>query len=1174
MKPVLSAFALLIAAAPSGVGARPPGPCPAGLTVEELGRGSALERAGARRGDVLVSWQRRPEAAAGGIGGRFEAPFQVADVEVEEVPRGPIVLALCRGGEEVRVPGGPGRWLAQVRPPLRDEDLAEYRGGAGAGGAGEAPDPGARPWARLAERWSATGRHGAAAWLYGKVAAAEIASTGGDGTGPLGRAVAQAEAAHRPDWAAHLLTGHGRALLRRGEPKLARELLEQGLERRRAMASESLAVAESLFLLGKVLRLEGTHRQAGEQHRRALALRRRLGPGSLVEAESLLELGALAAHSGDRGSAEELFRQALELQERRAPDGPEVATSLRNLGGLAYLRGDTEGAEDLFRRALEIQERILPGGVEMAASLNGLGIVASLRSDLAAAESHFSGALGIWQRRAPGSITVAYGLNNLGLIARQRGDLWAAEDFYRQALAIKEELAPESLELAATLNNLGTVCHGRGDLVSAAHFHSRALAIKERIQPRSLDTASSLANLGLLAQERGDRSAAQGYHHRALALRQELAPNGLEVAISHSNLGGLELLQGDPAAAEASFRKALEIATRQAPDSLRLVDPLAGLAAVALLEGDEQRGEELYLRALDLQSRLAPGALGEARISHALGRLYGEQGRMEPAFAKYRQALAALDAHTSRLGGSDEVRAGFAGSFADVYFELAELLRSEGRSEESFLVAERAKARALRLLLTERDLRPADGVPAELLRERDAANAEYDRVLRRLESLTAADERLQEELREGLLQARMGQESIRSRIRSASPRVASLEDPEALGLDAVKKVLDPGTLLLSYLVGERRSLLFVLGPDPGELAVHPLELDRGALRRQTTSFRTWIRRRSQRAASGDLPTRLWAQLLAPAADSIARAERLMIAPDGPLHYLPFAALRLPGEGDEGPYLAEAKPLFLVSSASVFAQLRAARGGTAQGPSEIGPQAPVYGFADPRYPGPEPPSERVEPRLRSLLARGLRLESLPASRDEVAALERLYGGAARLFLGAAATEEAVKAIRGPVSILHLAGHGLVDDRSPLDSALALAIPEVPGQGRDNGLLQVWEVLEEVRFDADLVTLSACETALGKEVAGEGILGLTRSFQYAGARTVLASLWRVDDRSTAELMKRFYGHYRRGESKAEALRKAQLDFLSGRVEVPPEPGGGPPRDPTHPYHWAAFQLYGDG
>jgi CHAT domain-containing protein len=155
---------------------------------------------------------------------------------------------------------------------------------------------------------------------------------------------------------------------------------------------------------------------------------------------------------------------------------------------------------------------------------------------------------------------------------------------------------------------------------------------------------------------------------------------------------------------------------------------------------------------------------------------------------------------------------------------------------------------------------------------------------------------------------------------------------------------------------------------------------------------------------------------------------------------------------------------------------------------------------------------------------------------------------------------VKAL-GSVRTLHFAVHGLLNERAPLDSALALTFPEQPAEGQENGLLHAWEILESVRVDADLVTLSACDSGLGQEMGGEGLVGLTRAFQVAGARSVLASLWSVSDASTAELMRRFYLQLAAGRSKDEALRRAQAEMLRA--------DGG---KWSHPFHWAAFQLVG--
>jgi len=197
-----------------------------------------------------------------------------------------------------------------------------------------------------------------------------------------------------------------------------------------------------------------------------------------------------------------------------------------------------------------------------------------------------------------------------------------------------------------------------------------------------------------------------------------------------------------------------------------------------------------------------------------------------------------------------------------------------------------------------------------------------------------------------------------------------------------------------------------------------------------------------------------------------------------------------------------------------------------------------------------------------------LAPLPHSRAEVEALGAIYGDHATLWPGAQATEAQARAIGTEVTLIHFATHGLVDHHLPLESALALSQPGAGESG--NGLLHAWEIIESMRLDADLVTLSTCESALGETVSGEGILGLTRAFHYAGARSVMASLWSVTDRSTAALMARIYANLKAGMEKDAALRAAQLTLLHEPVTPP---GSSEPMDASAPYFWAAFQLYGD-
>jgi CHAT domain-containing protein len=223
---------------------------------------------------------------------------------------------------------------------------------------------------------------------------------------------------------------------------------------------------------------------------------------------------------------------------------------------------------------------------------------------------------------------------------------------------------------------------------------------------------------------------------------------------------------------------------------------------------------------------------------------------------------------------------------------------------------------------------------------------------------------------------------------------------------------------------------------------------------------------------------------------------------------------------------------------------------------------------------------ADPTVRSAAERGIfDWPPLPYTRREVEGIASLFPeGTVRTFLGAEALEEQIKSLDRDTRILHIAAHGHTDEHLPSSSFIALTIPEGVTRDdteseRDNGLLQVWEIFEHVRIDADLVVLSACESGLGQELGTEGLIGLTRAFQYAGARSVVASLWSVADQSTSELMIRFYRHLRDGLSKDEALRAAQIELIRGPIEVTDADGRKVRIDASAPYYWAAFQIFGD-
>ena len=863
-------------------------------------------------------------------------------------------------------------------------------------------------------------------------------------------------------------------------------------------AGRSDAVALVLDAQGDAFQAAGELHKAEQAYRRALTTREAAGGKSLAVAASLARLAELAHQRAlERGAAEGLWRRSLALREELAAGSLDVAACHHGLGDVFHREGKLADAEQEHRKALAIVEALAPESLLLAETLAGLGAVAQYRGDLGAAEAFHRRALALKERLAPGSTDMAFSLNSLGLVAEFRGELDAAEAFYRRALGIYEKLSPGSFPVAGCLNNVGNIAALRRDYATAKDLYQRSLAIRESLGKESLSVAGSINNLGDLARERGDLDEADRLLRRALSLKEKIAPGSMTVAVTLHALGEVRAADGRLAEAEGFHR-----------------------------------------RALGIWSRLAPGGPDEAGTLRALGGVLLRRRRVADAEQAWRRAVDVLEGIRGQLGGGSD-QSGFGAVHAPYYRDLAELLLDQGRAAESFRYLERSRARGLLAMLAERDLVFADE-PPQVESRRRRVEAESDRVRARLSRLAPGrDDTEIESLRERLGRLRDERDDVIAGLRAASPRLAALQYPQPLDLAGVRAALDPGTLLLFYSVGKERSFLFTVSAaealseaKDGGLAVHRLGIGEDALADRVAVFRGLVdRQREGRVEGSALATqaaRLYDLLVGPAQERIEKAQRLLIVADGPLHVLPFAALA-PSKRAERT-LVEWKPLHTVASATVYAELRKQRRATGAPPG-----LEVVAFGDP-----------------------LGRRPLPHSREEVRRIAVLYGPAAAVYVGPDATEERAKALRPGTRYVHFASHGTLDRRFPLESGIELAVRPGATEVDEDGVLHAWEVFERVRLDSDLVTLSACETGLGREWPGEGLVGLARAFQYAGARSVLASLWAVEDRSTAALMDSFYRALRSGLPKDEALRAAQIERSRAG-------------DPA--LRWAAFQLSGD-
>lgn len=903
--------------------------------------------------------------------------------------------------------------------------------------------------------------------------------------------------------------------------------------------------AWTLFVGAAALAREGK----GDEARAALQAALDRATDAQTRVAVLEALGESYQYAGDLARAETSFRSALAAGEAAWGEGLQVASTLTRLGNVLRLQRRIEAAAQLQRRALEIRERLAPDSLEVADSLHQLFLDANAREDLDAMAELSRRTLAVLENWPGDTLAMADALNDVSYMQLFRGEFPQAVATYRRALEILERQAPDSIPLATTLARLGRAYMLIGDPEAADEALRQALAIRERLAPESLGTAAIRSNLAALARDRGDLAAAGDLARRGLELSQKAVPDGLGTAESLNLLGTIAMLRGAPGEAWSHHSRALAICERLGHVS-RTSDTLGYLGLAAEARNDFDQALDLQRRAKALRERLTPATIEDALALHRIGRLLRRLGRRDEAAQSLAQAVEILESQVGRLG-LQEVQAEYRAQHEEIYRDAVEIELERGRSAAAFHLVERSRARSFLTLLAERDVGFASELPAGLDRSRRDNAAAYDRTLRELARTPADGEEARETLHRELIRLRQERDRIAVEIRKASPRLAALREPRPLDLDAAREVLDPGTLALSYSVGKDRTDLFAVTREGG-LLVKTLPVGEEKLRREVASFLERVRAQEKPAAD------LYRELIGPVADLVEHSERLLVLPDGALHRLPFGAL----VREDGRFLIEHKPVHTALSLTVYGTLRASEAG--RGSTQL------VAFGDPRFPQSMQTRSDLSPGLRSF-----DWSSLPYSRREVEQIAGIYPGA-RLYLGEEATEERARSVRD-ARILHFATHGYTDDRTPLDSALVLTIPEelAPGRGitRENGLLQVWEIFESVRTDADLVVLSACESALGRELSGEGLIGLTRAFQYAGARSVVASLWSVADQVTAELMARFYRHLAAGLPKDQALRAAQLELIREPVRITTAQGQTVETDASAPFFWAAFELFGD-
>ena len=819
-------------------------------------------------------------------------------------------------------------------------------------------------------------------------------------------------------------------------------------------------------------------------------------------------LGSLVNAQEDFDAAIALLESLLEQDPTSPAYRYDYADGRNNRCIVDQRAGRLDEAERCFERNAALAER-LKYPPFTSQTLNGLGFLARMRGDVRSAVSALEAAVAR-ARESGATLEESAALNTLGFTWQLAGEFEKAVDQYRAALSLFEAAGDET-RAAIALGNLGTLYRGLGDLPRAKDAQERAMAMHVALGDEAR-VALARSNLGTIAFEQGDYQTAANLHGAALEVWSGRG-SVRRTFRAHTHLLNDYLGLGDLERAAFHYSAARPLAD-SIDDRAAVADFWLAAGEFALRQGERAEARNRFGTALEEFDAMALGP-GRLRSLYGLSRAAAAEGDLERALDEIEQALTALESMRPRLL-SLTGRAAYSSARHQIYQLAVDLrMRSDGDQNRNaaLRIAERSKSAAQTSLIA---------APGVFTDDPEYTQRVHHVSLRHGELLSAADDAEQfVRRRAAYFEALSALEDYeRGLNRELQPAGSAFHQGGSVGTDEAKLTffigkeqvyawLESAGNLTSSVIGDADEVLNVVRRAVESL--HAASPDGG---------------RTELAAASDL--------LLPLLDGLEPGRSLTISPDGALHLLSFAALRRQRSGVRRPLIEDHEIVY----GNGFAKLAE---DTVAPSSALVVADPVFASSD---------SGSVRP--------GLLLTRLPGTRREVEPiLDHLGADAVTALMGHDANRAGLlAATRAGHGLIHLATHGIFDDRVPAGSGLALSRSSAEGTPVE------WfvNVHDIARLDlrADLVTLSGCDTARGTLLNGTGLVGLTRAFLQAGARRVMSSLWAVSDRATRELMQAFYDSYlEAGLRPAAALRRAQLD-IAGRQGW---------RDP---YYWAGFAI----
>ena len=839
-------------------------------------------------------------------------------------------------------------------------------------------------------------------------------------------------------------------------------------------------------------------------------------------------LGSAFIDQGDFANGARETQRAVELF-RQTGDRREEAATQRNLG-LAYAEsGEIDKALALTRKTLEIAQG--SGDQRLLALLrNDLAFIHNIRGEFASAVEAYQRSLaGLREHPFPMAEAVAW--INLGIAYGQLGEGEQSLAAYAKGEAVSRAIDCWSC-LAEIEANRADDLFDQRQFAQAKATYERALdlASAHQLVRQRAEALRGLGRCAMQAERWGEaRSLLQ-------AAREELhrSSGTLNESIVYSLLGDLDSRTGQLADARRNYDEALKLAT----------------------EASNQ---------------------GWQAAAHAsLARLAQQQGDLDGALRSMQQALALIESERAHIDAPD-LRTGYFSTkrsyyelHVDILMQLDRAHPDNGHAAAALIAAEHARAREVQEQLAQRAIDIDSHVDAKLLEAQSTAQDRLRALAFQLAQIPGDDSVRRKGLQDRINEASRELDSVRGRVRAANPRFAELTHPTSLALDELRnRLLDEDVSVLEFWLGERQSYVWVITRQ--SLRAFRLAA-RSAIESEAEAFLEKLLAPTRASAAGSVQQRaraeealiedlrhrgraLGAQILPMEARPLLR-KVVAVVGDGPLQRVPFALLDLSGTA---PASAVTAYVYLPSMSTLRA-LRTLPPNQAARTSVAVVADPVFHVTDARLPGrtAEAPAATNELVLRAASEAGVSdLRRLPATREEAQSIRALADGASWIALDFAANRKA--ALEAPwerYSIVHFATHALVNSRHPELSGIVLSLYDAKGRGED-GFLRASDIFN-LKMPADLVVLSVCESAVGRDVGAEGPANLARAFFYAGAHRVVASLWPVDDRASVVFMRSFYrGMIERRLAPHDALTAAQRELR----ETPRW---------RNPYYWAPIRL----